>query len=318
LSKKVSAQLGLRLENTVSDGHSTGFKFNTSADRFVPFDSTFKNNYTQLFPTAYLQYKPNEKNTFSTNIGRRVRRPNYGSLNPFIKFIDKYTYSQGNPNLKPSVSTTFEVSHTWKGQITTTLNYSVVNDLIESVVEQKGQEAYTTPANIASLRQFGISVNANNQVTKWWSSNISFLAFNNQTKGFVSNTDVNVSANSLIFSTTQQFKMTKTLTGEVNARFRTGWLEGVLRAKPIAFAGIGLSQQVLKNRGSVRFAVRDVFYSQRFRGRATYGNVDFSITQVNESRVASLGFTYRFNKGKVAPVKRTAGSANEERERIDQ
>jgi hypothetical protein len=90
-----------------------------------------------------------------------------------------------------------------------------------------------------------------------------------------------------------------------------------MRAKPIAFMGLGLSQQVLKNQGTLRFSVRDIFYSQRFRGTSRYGNVDFEIEQVNESRVASIAFSYRFAKGKkIAPVKRTAGSANEEQDRI--
>jgi hypothetical protein len=73
----------------------------------------------------------------------------------------------------------------------------------------------------------------------------------------------------------------------------------------------------MKNQGTVRFTVRDIFHSQVFRGRSQYSNVDFEIEQVNETRVASIAFSYRFAKGKkIAPVKRTAGSANEEQERI--
>ncbi len=127
------------------------------------------------------------------------------------------------------------------------------------------------------------------------------------------------STTSFIVTGTQQFKLSKTLTAEINGRFRNGWLEGVMKAKAIGFMGAGLSQQVMKGKGTFRFTVRDIFYSQRFRGESRYGNVDFNIQQVNESRVASVGFTYRFSKGKkIAPVKRTTGSANEEQERIGQ
>jgi hypothetical protein len=56
LGKKWNAQLGLRMENTNAKGHSTGYEFDTTQNKFVAFDKTFKRNYTQLFPTVYLQY----------------------------------------------------------------------------------------------------------------------------------------------------------------------------------------------------------------------------------------------------------------------
>ncbi|MEQ1676928.1 MAG: TonB-dependent receptor, partial [Chitinophagaceae bacterium] len=98
LSKKVTMQLGLRLENTNATGHSTGYTYNSTLNKFVAFDSKFKKNYTQLFPTMYLQYQANEKNSFVLNYGRRIERPDYEDLNPFITFLDKYTFEQGNPN----------------------------------------------------------------------------------------------------------------------------------------------------------------------------------------------------------------------------
>lgn len=307
LSKKITAQLGLRLENTNAKGRqkTTG--------------ENFDRHYTQLFPTAFFQYKANEKNTLGANFGRRVRRPNYQSLNPFINFIDRYTYSQGNPNLKPSVSNNIELSHTWKNQITTTLNYTFTKDIIDGVIEQKGQEAYNMPANIASLDQFGISVSANTPITKWWTSNINVNAFNNNYKGVVSDAAIDLAATTFIITGTQQFKMGKTFTGEINGRYRNGGLEGVIKMKQVWFVGAGLSKQVLKNQGSLRLTVRDIFYTQKFRGKSQYANVDFEMEQVGESRVVFLGFSYRFSKGKkIAPVKRTTGSATEEQERIGQ
>jgi hypothetical protein len=307
LSKKLSAQLGLRVENT----NTKGRQLTTGED--------FDRHYTQLFPTAFFQYKANDKNNFGANFGRRVRRPNYQSLNPFIRFIDRYTYSQGNPNLKPSVSSNFEISHSWKNMITTTLNYTHTKDIIDAVIEQKGQEAFTMPANISSLDQYGLSVSANTPVTKWWTSNININVFNNNYKGIVSKAPIDLAATSFIINGMQQFRLGKTLSGEISGRYRNGWLEGVMRAKPIWFVGAGLSQQVLKNQGTIRLTLRDIFYTQKFRGRSQYGNVDFDFQEINESRVVSLAFSYRFSKGKkVAPVKRTAGSANEEQERIEQ
>ena len=305
LSRKVTAQLGLRLENTNTNGTQilTGEKFNK--------------DYTQLFPTAYLQYKANDKHTFGLNYGRRIRRPDYRHLNPFIRFIDKYTYSQGNPDLRPQFSNNIEVSHIYKNVITTTLNYSATTDIIDNVIEQRGQEAYRRPSNIASLHQYGIAINTNNNITKWWMSNININAFTNRYKGVINNSPVSLTASSYIINGIQQFKLSKTFNAEISGRFRSGWLEGLERAKPIGFVGAGLSKQVLKNKGTLRFTVRDIFHTQKFRTEGKYANVDFRFQQVGDSRVAAIGFTYRFSKGKrIAPVKRTAGSTGEEEGRV--
>jgi iron complex outermembrane recepter protein len=305
LSKKWSVQLGLRLENTNSKGRqlTTGEKF----DR----------HYTQLFPTAYFQFKANEKNNFGINFGRRVRRPDYGSLNPFIRFIDRYTYEQGNPLLKPAISNNIELSHNWRNQITTTLNYSSTTDIIDQIVQQKGQEAYRSPSNIASQKQYGISVNANTPITKWWTSSMNINLYNNHYEGVASGTPVEMSMTTFFVTGTQQFKLSKTISGEINGRFATSRLEGIMKVNTVGILGFGLSQQVMKGAGTLRFSVRDILYTQRFNARTKYGNVDFSIQQVSDSRVASLAFNYRFSKGKkIAPIKRTTGSAGEEQERI--
>ncbi|MDQ2864199.1 MAG: TonB-dependent receptor, partial [Bacteroidota bacterium] len=81
--KKFGFQGGLRAENTNAKGHQVGDS--TRAD------SAFTKNYTNLFPTVYVSYEANNKNTFSVNYGRRIDRPDYGDLNPFYYFLDEYT-----------------------------------------------------------------------------------------------------------------------------------------------------------------------------------------------------------------------------------
>jgi hypothetical protein len=307
LSKKISAQFGLRLENTNAKGRQKSTNEN------------FDRHYTQLFPTAYFQYKANANNNFGANFGRRVRRPSYQSLNPFIRFLDRYTYSQGNPNLKPSTSSVIELSHTWKNKITTTLNYTIVKDIIASVIEQKGEEAYNIPENVASQHSVGLSVNANNSITKWWTSNISINVNRDSYKGVIDNAPLDLTATGFTVQGSQQFKLSKKTTAEVNGGYRSGWLEGVIRGKPVGMVGAGISQQIMKSKGTIRLTARDIFFTQIFRGTSRYGNVDLALRQRAESRVVTIGFTYNFSKGKkIAPVKRTGGSANEEQNRIGQ
>ncbi|MBD0368538.1 MAG: TonB-dependent receptor family protein [Flavisolibacter sp.] len=307
LGKKWNGQLGLRMENTNARGTqvTTGEKFNR--------------HYTQLFPTAFVQYKMNKTNTFGINYGRRIRRPNYESLNPFIMFIDRYTYQQGNPNLKPQFSHNIELSHTYKGFLTTTLNYSRTTDIIQQVIEQNAEknETYVKQANIANQRQYGLSVSANMPITKWWTNNIYINGFSNRFEGIVDNTFVSISATTLMLNGSQQFKLSKNSTAEISGFFRTAGIEGVIKAKPFGMMSVGFSQQVMKGKGTLRLNIRDVLYSQRFRGVTKYGTVDASFQERGDSRVVNVGFTYRFSKGKInsGPRRRT-GSANDEQSRV--
>ena len=190
---------------------------------------------------------------------------------------------------------------------------------MQEIVQQKGQEAYNMPANVSSLNQIGISVNANTPINKWWTSSININVYNDQYKGFIERTAIDRSATSFVLTGTQQFKLNKTLTAELNGRYRNGWLEGIMRVRPVGFVGAGLSQKIMKGKGTLRLTARDIFYTQKMKGTIQYGNVDLEMKQVAETRVVTIGFTYSFSKvKKIAPVKRTAGSAGEEQDRIGQ
>jgi hypothetical protein len=92
-----------------------------------------------------------------------------------------------------------------------------------------------------------------------------------------------------------------------------------MRVNSIVIIGAGFSQQILKNKGSLRLTARDIFHTQKLKGITQYGNVDVTMRQINDTQVVTLGLNYSFSKGKkIAPVKRTAGSSNEEQGRIGQ
>ncbi|HYM95048.1 MAG TPA: outer membrane beta-barrel family protein, partial [Chitinophagaceae bacterium] len=307
LSKKWSGQFGLRAENTNAKGNqlTTGEKFNR--------------NYTQLFPTVYLQYTANEKNQFVINYGRRINRPNYQDLNPFIHFLDRYTFEQGNPDLKPQFSHNIELTHTYNGFLTTTLNYSNTHDIIQQVIEQheSTNETFIKQANIASMHQFGLSISANKEINKWWSGNVYLNIYNNHFKGIVNNDNISLGITGMMFQMQQQFKLGKGWGAEISGFYRSKGLEGVIFIEPIKQVNVGFSKQVLKNKGSIRLNVRDIFDGMVFKGYSKYSNVDAQFRNVNYSRSVSLSFTWRFSKGKLkANGGRKEGSATDEQNRV--
>ncbi|MEO6254631.1 MAG: outer membrane beta-barrel family protein [Ferruginibacter sp.] len=314
--KKWSGQLGLRVENTNSNGISKGYTYNTAQDKFEYTETKFKRTYTQLFPTAYVQYTANEKNQFVLNYGRRISRPDYEDMNPFVHFLDRYTFEQGNPNLSAQFAHNIELSHTYKGFLTTTVNYTATNNIIQQVLEQNDltNETYIKKANIANAKQFGLAVTANKSITKWWSANIYTNVFNNHFKGLVNNEPISIGNTTFMVQLQQQFKFKKGWAAELSGFYRSKGLEGVIYIQPITQVNIGFSKQVLKDKGSIRVNVRDVFAGGVFKGYSKYGTVDAQFRNVNDSRAVSLTFTYRFNKGKLkaGSSKKSSGASDEQ------
>lgn len=307
LSKKITAQFGLRLEHTNAKGNQ------------VTTGEKFSRNYVQLFPTMYLQYQANEKNSFVLNYGRRIERPDYEDLNPFITFLDKYTFEQGNPNLRPQFAHNIELSHTYKGFLTTTLNYNRTTDIIEDVLEQNTDvnETFIRKSNIASRQQFGISVNAGGQIKKWWTANLWTNLYNNHYKGVVNGDNISLGATTFQANLSNQFKFSKGWSGEVSGFYTSPLTEGVFQIRSFGQVGLGISKQVFKGKGTFRLSGRDIFLTQKIKGKALFSNIDAAFQQRRDSRQVSLGFTYRFSKGKMGNnPKRKTGGADDEKNRV--
>ncbi|GAA4329105.1 TonB-dependent receptor domain-containing protein [Flaviaesturariibacter amylovorans] len=306
--KKWSYQVGLRLEHTHSVGTSVALANKVTRD------------YVQLFPTAFVNYKVDDKNTFGLSYGRRLERPNYQDLNPFQRILDQYTYQQGNPYLTPQFSHNVELSHNFRGALNTVLNYSYTDDIISEVLKQNDAEKKTfqTRENIASRRNIGLAVSLNMPVKKWWFVNLYTNVFNNQFKGIVNERPLDVSFTAFMVNFSQQFRLNKGWTIEQSGWFRSKSQEGgLMLAEPMGVVSFGVSKNILKNQGTLKLNVSDPFFLQQFRGNINFGNISTSIQNRWDNRRVGLSFSYRFSKGQNAPQqKRRTSSAQDELNRV--
>jgi iron complex outermembrane recepter protein len=303
LSKKWGLQLGARVENTNAKGTqlTTGEKFNRQ--------------YTQLFPTAFVSYAASEKNQFSFSYGRRIERPDYEDMNPFFHFLDRYTYQAGNPNLQPQFSHNIELTHSFRGAITTTLNYTKTTDIIQDVIEQDAlkNETFVRKSNIASQDNIGIAVNVYLPLKKWWTINVYTNGYRNHFTGIVNGEPIDVNGVTAVVNMSNQFSLSKGWNAELSGFYRSRGVEGVLIAQPMGQLSFGVTKSVLKKKGTLRLNVRDFLRIQQFRGYARYADVDATIKNRWDNRVVNIGFTYRFGKNTAGqPRKRTTGASAEQ------
>ncbi len=262
-------QAGLRYEFTAYNAHQLG--------NAVVKDAAFKKNYGSLFPTAFVSYNADSNNMITLRAGRRIDRPPFQNLNPFLTTLNKYTYEAGNPFIKPQYTWNFALAHTYKQKLTTEFSYSDLRDYFSQIfiIDSNSSNVNKniiiyTRGNVGSFKNFGISETLQHSITKWW--NITAVAVYNHKiiKGVVW-APLKAVVNQLNVSLNNQFKFNKGWGLEISGYYQTKsqidlqeWLE------PQGELDLGVSKQVLKNKGSVKLNVRDLTYYQNYSGFSTF------------------------------------------------
>lgn len=309
--KKWELTGGLRLENT----HAKGTQ--------VKGNSVFTRNYTNLFPNAAMGYTVNDKNQLGLSYSRRIRRPDYNDLNPFVFFLDSLTYGQGNPYLQPQFSNNIELSYTYNRFLTTTLNYTQTNDIITEILKQNTEKKtiFQTKENFSKMRQWGLTVTANKQMLKWWNMNVYANLFSNTYKGLYNdgteNFPVKINVTGFMGNMTNSFSFAQTWTAELSGWFTNRISEGLLVGGDMGAMNVALAKQVLKKNGTIKIGVRDIFRTQNFNGYSRYADVDVSVLndRKKDNRQYVISLTYKFGKNN-APARRRTGGASEEQNRV--
>jgi len=308
--KKWSFQAGLRMENTNAKGKQ------------VVTNTSFTRNNTSLFPTAFVRRTINEKNSLTLSYGRRITRPNYQDLNPFVYFLDSLSYRQGNIYLTPQYTHNIELTHAFKDKFITTINYNNTGDVISQIIKQEPNSKirFLTVDNVARFRNMGISITAPLSFTKWWNANLFTNVFNNRYTGTYDTIAIDMAFTSFVVNITNNFTLGKGFTAELTGFYRHKAINNLSRMEPVYQIGFGLQKQIMKGKGTVRLNVRDPFAWQKFEGVNKYGLIDGSFLFRPDVRQVTGTFTWRFGKnGQPNQQPRRRGSSSqEEQNRVGQ
>ncbi|MBS1601009.1 MAG: TonB-dependent receptor [Bacteroidetes bacterium] len=310
--KKWGIQAGLRLENTNYSGHQLGNSYTVKNN-----DSVFQKSYLNVFPTIYISYQANEKNQFAINYGRRIDRPSYEDLNPFLFFLDQYTYQAGNPYMQPQYSDNVELSHTYKSFLTTTLNYGNTKNYFTETFEQQDHATIVRHGNIGRRENAGVAVSAQIKITKWWTSMVYANASYNKYSGVLYGETLNASTTTYLGSLNNQFRFGKGWSAELSGWYRSKGLDGQIIVEPMGAASAAISKQLFNEKANLKLGLRDIFYTQQTRGHINFQQTEATFRNSRDSRQLSLSFTYRFGKPIKGPQpRRNTGGANDESNRV--
>ncbi|MBC7937695.1 MAG: TonB-dependent receptor [Rhizobacter sp.] len=310
--KKWNIQIGLRAEQTNIKTYQEIGKIN--------WDSS----YLQLFPTAFFNYKLTADQTIGISVSRRIDRPGYSQLNPFLFLIDVTTYATGNPGLLPQFTWAYELNYTVKN-INFSLSYShtknnqnVVIARYNDLFPQNPQGDNVTlqiPVNIRSSYYAGLSVAAPIKITKWWNMVNNADIFYNHFNGSLGSTKLNNGKPALDLRINNSFTLKKGWSTELNGVFNSGGQYGFMVTEPQWGISAGVQKLILKNKATLRFNVTDIFWTNLPKAEITYDNYIEKWHAQRESRIANLSFSYRFGKKTVAGARRRTTGSEEERQR---
>ncbi|HTA84169.1 MAG TPA: TonB-dependent receptor [Bacteroidia bacterium] len=249
LSEKINFLAGLRAEQTQDKGM-----------QYI-HDTSFTRNYINLFPSASLNWNLSKDHTFSISYTRRIDRPDYGSLNPFITVMNPYTYSEGNIALLPQISDNYEFDYTFMQFLTTTIWHVYLTNVISNAYQQNGSTdvIYTMPVNIGTYSTYGIMLSASLPITKWWNTTTSFMYYNDFYTGSYNNSSYAKSNNSFVIRTENMINLKKGWKAEIAFNYTSSNLNVFNYTYPVSYTEAGLSKSFIDDKLTLKINCSDIF-----------------------------------------------------------
>ncbi|HFB99687.1 MAG TPA: TonB-dependent receptor, partial [Phaeodactylibacter sp.] len=283
--KKFSYQIGARAEHT------------DITTELLKTHETNPRKYTNFFPSAKIGYDLPNENSIKLSYSRRVRRPRFNDLNPFFTYNDPRNLFQGNPNLNPEFSDTYELGHVkyWdKGSLSSSIFYRHRTDAIKRILQPvNGDTTLFRPENLVSLDDIGLDITASYRPISWWSWSTNVVAYQ------VSNDASNINQ---VFqnkgytwrgriSTKIKFKKQNQFQIKLNHRGKKLLAQGTVF--PYTYIDLGFSRHFWNKKGKLTFNISDILNS---RSSKLINNTPLIYREVEflwSRRTAKLTFNYK-------------------------
>ncbi len=311
--KKFGIKAGLRAEQTQSKGHQLG--------NVQQADSSFDRTYLNVFTTLFLSFKPDSTNTnqFYFNYGRRIGRPGYDMLNPFLSLVQRYNQVAGNPFLQPDFTNNFEFTHVYKEQLNTVLYYSSITNISGQVIRPLGDIYTRRPENTGNLRITGAMITWNKNIFRWWNGDFSVNPERVHMNVLFNNKRVDTTFYAYSFNWFNRLIITKSTTAEFVLNWGGRSFSGQNTTKGIAAVRAGIKQQLFKGNGSLGISGSDLFYSAITHGRIlNVEGSDANYKSRRDSRTIMVSFSYKLSKNaKNVKRLRDRNGARDEQNRVE-
>ncbi|WP_346882289.1 TonB-dependent receptor [uncultured Algibacter sp.] len=297
---KLSYLLGVRMENT-----------RTTLDQ--PTSGDFKRkSLTGLFPTANINYEISDSESLTLSYNRRLRRPRGFMLNPFPSRSSVTNVFQGNPDLDPTYTDRFELGYLKKLNkftLSAALYYAHSTNAITFVSQRTGEIVVINnsdfpvilrgPINIGTDDRYGLELNLNYSPSRKWRVNTDFNVFKLERIGNFNGIDLGADNVTWTARITNKLRLPYKIDWQTNMNYRGPNTDAQNKRKGRFTSNVAFSKDILKDKGSIAFNIRDLLNSNVSINDIT-GNAFIARQEIQYrgGRTYNLSFTYRFNQKK--------------------
>ncbi len=263
---------------------------------------SFSKSYYNVYPTVYFAYDFSPVDEFRVSYTRRVDRPKPWQLNPFINYSDSLNLSQGNPNLMPQYTNSYEMGYSsfiFNINVYASLFYKQTSGLVTRISQlENNGVTLTTYQNVASQKNYGTELVGSGRVFSWWNYNANASYFRTNINDPLYVSGVSSYSYSWTARVNSTWKLDKTLSIQASYTYNSPTVTAQGRSDALYHTDLALKKDFMNGNLSISLRASDIFNTMKYSG-TTYGT---GFTLFNEgkrdSRIYYLGISYNLNNYK--------------------
>ncbi|RPA68638.1 hypothetical protein EF405_08640 [Cyclobacteriaceae bacterium YHN15] len=304
--EKTTLNAGLRYENT---------KTNLTT---VSGEKIVDRHYGDFFPTAFLSRKINADNLVQVSYGRRITRPTFNQMAPFVFFSDPFTFFAGNENILPTYTNTFKTDYSYKSMIFF-VQYSLDKNVIASfqpTLDEETNTVFLRTENLDQSETVSMMVAFPLKVASWWETQNNFTANYQRVNSELNGEIYEVDQKGIQVVLTNTFTLPKKYTIELMGYYISPTINGYFNWLSRGFVNLGIQKEFEKS-GTLRVSCNDIFETSQMRWRSFEGaDLEFSGRFKFEKRVFMATYTYKFGNSKIKGTRNRKVGSQEEQRRV--
>lgn len=308
VSAKTKMKMGLRYEHTNSN-------LGTEKEKDI-----IDRHYGRLFPSFFFTHTIDENNSAGFSYSRRITRPTFWNLAPFVIFMDPNTYFSGNPGLQPSIGDNINLNYSWKKKILS-VAFSYEADPITNFsprLDSINNKETLAAENQENRKMVTISLSLPVNITKWWNMQLNLNGSFQQINGWYNEQALRIENKTFFLSGQQVFTLPKDFSLTLSGFYNSGGLFGVYRFAPVGSLDAGIQKKLAGKKITARLNFSNIFNSLVYKPEIDQPDKNLITTAelVFTRPAVKFTITRTFGNDQVKAKRNRSAGNEEEKERL--